>query len=553
MNSLHFRALHSAHFAQQHLLQCAALKLVLYLSVLVLTPVFASAQTQVFPRWTATLNNFTTSDVVFDEVGNQYPVKPMVSDFLGNTYITGFANITSGSSSHQEMLTIKFDADGHLLWKAWLGNATHPAQGVAIAVDATGNVYALGSMATQNGGLEFATAKYNTNGVRQWVDYFFRPDDGQNIPAKIAVSAAGDAYVAGTSSFESATSAASAVAIKYETNGKQAWSQSVENCCNTIASVGVGLDAQENVYWAVLQILITGTDVGTNIYKYDAQGNLLKTVLAGGFINSFQVDSQGNYYVAGTTNFQDGEGDEQPIVAEFKAAGSGWTDVLGPLTSGFPQPASIAPNSDGSVFVSPVPGGAGLTKFSPTGAQLWTVQNSGLLAVNSFGDVYVAGQMVSKYDPNGLFLWQQPFEGPSHQPATPTAINTAGGGLIVTGMTSINGAPASVMIDYVQDAAKLTPESLMFPSQAVGTQSPAQIITIKNTAEQSLAILNIISASLDFPQTNNCPASLAPGASCTISVTFAPASSGTITGQLEVKDPWAGSPQFIPLTGAATQ
>ncbi len=181
MNSIQFRALHSAHFAQQHLLQRAALRLALFLSIFAFTPIFTSAQTQVFQRWTATLNNFTTSDVVFDEVGNQYPVKPMATDSSGNTYITGFANITSGSSSHHEMLTIKFDADGHLLWKAWLGDAIHPSQGVAIAVDAAGNAYALGSMATQNGGLEFATAKYNTNGVRQWVDYFFRPDDGQNI------------------------------------------------------------------------------------------------------------------------------------------------------------------------------------------------------------------------------------------------------------------------------------------------------------------------------------------------------------------------------------
>jgi hypothetical protein len=161
--------------------------------------------------------------------------------------------------------------------------------------------------------------------------------------------------------------------------------------------------------------------------------------------------------------------------------------------------------------------------------------------------------MVSKYDPNGILLWQQPFEGPSHQPATPTAINTAGGGLIVSGMTSVNGVPASLTVDYVQDAAKLTPLSLTFPAQAVGTQSPAQTITLKNTAEQSLAILNIISQSPDFPQTNNCPASLAPGAFCTISVTFVPASSGAITSQLEVKDPWAGSPQFVKLTGTATQ
>ncbi len=124
--NIQFRALHSAHFAQQHLCHHAVLKLVVFLSVFVFTPIFTRAQTQVFPRWTATLNDFTTSAIEFDEVGNQYPVKPMVSDSLGNTYITGFANITSGSSSHQEMLTIKFDADGHLLWKAWLGTRFIP-------------------------------------------------------------------------------------------------------------------------------------------------------------------------------------------------------------------------------------------------------------------------------------------------------------------------------------------------------------------------------------------------------------------------------------------
>jgi hypothetical protein len=550
MNSLQFRALHSAHFAQQHLLQRAALRLALFLSVFALAPIFTSAQTQVFTRWTATLNDFTTSAIEFDEVGNQYPVKPMVSDSLGNTYITGFANITSGSSSHQEMLTIKFDADGHLLWKAWLGNATHPAQGVAIAVDAAGNVYALGSMATQDGGLEFATAKYNTNGVRQWVDYYFRPDNGQNTPAKIAVSGAGNAYVAGTSSFENTTGLASAVAIKYDSNGAQAWTQAVDNF-NAIGSVNIAVDTQENVYWGVTEVLVTGTDNRSYIYEYNTNGVLLSTTAAGGFSNAIQTDAQGNSYIAGSTLTIPAE-NAQPMMAEFKAASGGWQDVI--TTGGpFAGNSSIAPNSDGSVFVSPVPGGAGLTKFSPTGVQLWSVQNSGLLAVNSFGDVYVAGQTVSKYDPNGILLWQQPFEGPSHQAATPTAINTAVGGLIVTGMTSVNGAPASLTIDYVQDAAKLTPLSLTFSAQAVGTQSPAQIITIKNTAEQPLTMLNIISASLDFPQTNNCPASLAPGASCIISVTFAPASSGTITGQLEMIDQWAGSPQFVKLTGTAIQ
>jgi hypothetical protein len=512
--------------------------------ILTLAAVPVRAQTQVFPQWVSSLNGFTTSDVEFDEAGNKYAAKPMASDSLGNTYIVG--------SALGEMLTIKQDADGRVLWKSWLGSATHPAHGVEIAVDAVGNVYALGSIAASNGGVEWATVKYNPEGSRQWVDYFFRPDAGQNLPAHIAVGAGGDVYVVGTSSFESTTSAASAVAIKYDTNGKQVWIQVIDNCCNTIASVGIGVDAQENVYWAVVQILVTGTDVTTNVYKYDAAGNLLSTTPAGGFISAFQLDSHGNSYVAGTTNFEDSQGDEQPIVAEVKAVGPGWTDVLGSAGSSFPSPASIAPSPDGSVFVSPVPGVAGLTKFSSTGIQLWTVANSGLLAVNSFGDVYVAGPIVTKYDSLGLLIWQQPFEGPSHQPATPTAIAIGGdGGLFVTGTTTINGTPASITIDYVQDAAKLTPASLTFANQILGTESPGKTVTLKNTAEQSLQITSI-TADGDFDQTNHCPATLAPGASCAVTITFLPIKPGARNGTLTVLDAYEGSPQIVKLTGTGT-
>ncbi len=205
-------------------------------------------------------------------------------------------------------------------------HAIHPAQGVAIAVGAAGNVYALGSMATQDGGLEFATAKYNTNGVRQWVDYYFRPDNGQNIPSKIAVSGAGNAYVAGTSSFENTTGLASAVAIKYDSNGAQAWTRAVDNF-NAIGSVNIAVDTQENVYWAVTEVLVTGTDNRSYIYEYNANGVLLSTTAAGGFSNAIQTDAQGNSYIAGSTPTIPAE-NAQPMMAEFKAAGGGWQDVI---------------------------------------------------------------------------------------------------------------------------------------------------------------------------------------------------------------------------------
>ncbi len=405
-------------------------------------------------------------------------------------------------------------------------------------------------MVTRNFGVEFATAKYNSTGVRQWVDYLFRPDDGQNFPQKISVTPAGDVYVTGSSS--NSGDLVSTLLVKYNTSGKQAWSQHVDNF-NVMGSANVAVDSQENVYWAVTEVTqdpLTGTANHSFIYKYDPIGNLLSTTPTEGFATNVETDARGNSYVLGASDSVPAES-AATIMAEFKADGTSWqVGIPGP--GEIAGPANIAPNRDGSVFASQFSGANGLMKFSSTGVPLWTVQNSGLLAVNSFGDVYVAAQTVSKCDPNGNLIWQQPFEGPSHQAATPTAIAAAGGELIVTGMTSINGVPASLTINYVQDGAKLTPLILTFSDQAVGSRSPAQAIVVKNTAEQPLAILKISSASLDFGQTNDCAATLAPGVSCTISVTFAPASTGTFVGSLEVIDPWSGSPQIVKLIGTST-
>jgi hypothetical protein len=518
------------------------------LVILSLAAFSSDAQTQVFQRWNSTIENFTTSDAIADEEGNIYPVTPMVLDSEGNTYLTGSYSLGSGPNAYQEMLTVKYDPSGSILWKAWLGDAAHPARGVEITVDSAGNIYTLGSMQTANGGIEFATAKYNTNGVRQWVDYYARADDGQNLPSKIAVSALGNVYIVGTSSFESTTSDAFAVLIKYDSTGRQVWSQSVENCCNTIASVGVGVDASENVYWGVSEVLVTGTQTQSRIFKYDVDGHMLATTNAGGASITMLFDIHGNAYVVGSTATIPSD-NALPMVAEFKADGSSWQD---PITVSGPLPAlpNIFLSPDGTVFVSALPGGAGLAKFSPSGMLLWTLGNAGHFGVNSLGDIYLAsGTNVVKYDPSLQLIWDFGFQPVSHQLASPTAVALSGGNLIVTGVTT-TGANASVTIDYVQDAASLTPSNLAFPDQVVNTiQNPPnpQTVTLLNTAEQPLPFT--ITIDENFQQVNDCPATLAPGASCFIFVTFDPISLGPHTGTLAIHDGWAGGPQTVKLTG----
>ena len=96
----------------------------------------------------------------------------------------------------------------------------------------------------------------------------------------------------------------------------------------------------------------------------------------------------------------------------------------------------------------------------------------------------------------------------------------------------------------------VAPASLHFGSQGVGTTSAPQTITISNPAGVSFNIINIV-ASGNFTQTNDCGASLAAGAQCTITVSFSPTSTGLDAGAITLSDSTPSSPVAIPLSGTA--
>jgi hypothetical protein len=98
----------------------------------------------------------------------------------------------------------------------------------------------------------------------------------------------------------------------------------------------------------------------------------------------------------------------------------------------------------------------------------------------------------------------------------------------------------------------VSPASLTFASQAVGTTSAAQVVTLINNLSTTLTISSIGftgTDSGDFAQTNTCGTSVAAGASCTVSVTFDPAATGSRTATLNLTDNANNSPQAISLSG----
>jgi hypothetical protein len=103
--------------------------------------------------------------------------------------------------------------------------------------------------------------------------------------------------------------------------------------------------------------------------------------------------------------------------------------------------------------------------------------------------------------------------------------------------------------------AALTPATANFGNVTEGTASSAQTFTLANTGNAALTISGISLTGADsaaFTSTNTCGNTLAAGASCNISVTFNPSSTGTDAATLSVSDNAPGSPQTSSLAGVAT-
>jgi hypothetical protein len=92
---------------------------------------------------------------------------------------------------------------------------------------------------------------------------------------------------------------------------------------------------------------------------------------------------------------------------------------------------------------------------------------------------------------------------------------------------------------------------LNFKKQSVGTTSTPQTVTLTNTGKTELKISSM-KATGQFGVTSTCGASVAPGANCTVSVTFSPKTQGTRLGTVTISDSASSKPQVIELSGTGT-
>lgn len=130
----------------------------------------------------------------------------------------------------------------------------------------------------------------------------------------------------------------------------------------------------------------------------------------------------------------------------------------------------------------------------------------------------------------------------------PYYLGSLKGAVVVTDNATVNQQVLNVGGTGLQPVG-VSPTSLTFAAQAVGTTSQPQTVTITNNLPTTLNNI-AASASGDFAITaNTCPASLPANGQCSFGVTFTPSQAGAISGAASIVDTAVTSPQVVNLGG----
>jgi hypothetical protein len=266
----------------------------------------------------------------------------------------------------------------------------------------------------------------------------------------------------------------------------------------------------------------------------------------------FQLQSPGSASVSGTTATGVGVAGVFNCNSGFSlnqgTGNSGWSTS----TCGLPSTAPLYAFPTTTTFENATPGSATPTQkitvfnAAAAAATLGTISASSGFTVTQDSSK-PCGTTLNLSTPTDGGVWCQvdvsftaPSSGittgtltiPSNEPGSPTVLQLVGS----TGANNVITPPT------------VTPTSLSFGSVNVGSTTAAQTLTVTNPGASAITISSV-TASAGFSQTNTCGTSLAAGASCTVSVKFAPTSGGLQNGTLAIANSGTQTPIGASLTG----
>ncbi|MBK9332688.1 MAG: SBBP repeat-containing protein [Ignavibacteria bacterium] len=287
-----------------------SIKILIYLFIIVMS-VMSMYSTNIKAQWTNLYNGAGDAE----DRANYITV-----DSKKNTYVTGSSK---GIGSNYDYLTIKYDSNGVLKWsQRYNGPGNDMDHPTDIEFDTSGNVYVTGYSLGIGTDYDYATIKYNSNGVMQWTQRFNGPDSLYDKATELSIDNTGNIIVTG---YTGISFQYDYMTIKYNSSGVEQWSKSYNGTGNYVDYANYAVtDASGNVY-------VTGTSYGLDseydflTIKYNSSGTLLWSQRGNGTGNTYDeakkvlVDNSGNVYVTGDS-FGTGTGSDY-LTAKYNSAG----------------------------------------------------------------------------------------------------------------------------------------------------------------------------------------------------------------------------------------
>jgi len=461
--------------------------------------------------------------------------------------------------------------------------STSAVTSLTFMFDSAGNLGSAPSVLTQgSSGLDFAdagTGSCTTNGT----SHVYNAGDGCTVDVTFTPNFAGQRNGAVVLSGSGGNAIATAY-LQGTGSGPQVsflpGSQSTLSLPNLVSGYAMAEDGAGNLYILETQGVQDGPNSSVVKETWTGSGYTQSTIATGLlFPVGIALDGAGNVWVAD----QDAE-----EILEFTPGNGGYAPGVTFFSPGFPEAIAVdgsgniyfasdagevlkeTPSAGGyvqsvvataSTFAMTVDGSGNLylASFSPTNAVLKETVSAGSytqstvatyptnpsgVAVDSSGSIYVAlsGQIVKETPSGGTYTQSGVLQSP----------NGSNRGMILDSFGNLLFLNPE-QNDSVWKLDLADPPSLNFGSIFVGESSAEQTVTVQNignapltlpvpaegdnpSVAQSFALDSSASTACQVVTASSAPASLPPGSSCTLSISFDPTAAGNVNGSLIVTD-----------------
>jgi Abnormal spindle-like microcephaly-assoc'd, ASPM-SPD-2-Hydin/Beta-propeller repeat len=490
----------------------------------------------------------------------------IAADSQGDAFVTGFTaspdfpTVNAFQGTLKNAGTNAFVAELNpsataLLYSTYLGGSGLLGDfGQGIVVDSTGSAYVAGVTSSadfplqgpiqgtlkSSGSTGFVT-KFSATGSALVYSTYLGGSGSHDAALAIALDSSNDAFVAGTTNSTDFPTTTGAFQPALNGGGLNAFLSEINPGGSALSySTFLGGSSMQGGVAAGLALDSTGAAYltgGTTATDFPTTPGAAQTSAQGSdthaFVSKINPAGQGPSDLVYSTYLSGSDGNDFGTGIAVDATGN--ANVTGgaastdfPVTKGPIQPAPKS--AGGNAFITRLnPAGSVFLYSSTFGGSNAKGDVGNDIALDSSGNAYVAGITFSSDFP------------------------TTSGSLLPNFRASNGNSNGFVTKLSANAVIGISPASLDFGSVLLNIASQPQLVTFTNN---STATLNFSAppalagaSDAEYSIATTCGTSLAPNASCTVTVSFLPTVEGVATASLTFRDDDPSSPQVVPITG----